>query len=138
MILHTAIIIIFTVLIAIHLYKCISKPTIIEGAEFDTTQYTDPNLDKDPVYLAQLNAANITYLKEQIDDVSKLRQEVSNLSQTVNTNASGIAAMNTQLSKITNSITGTDTTKSYTTNTDSIAEATANDSASTNTTTNSA
>jgi len=92
------------------LYKCISKPTIIEGAEFNSNQYTNPNLDKDPVYLAQLNAANIAYLKGRIDDVSKLRQEVNNLSQTVNTNASGIAEMNTHLSKISNSITGTNST----------------------------
>ena len=129
MILHTAIIIIFTVLIAIHLYKCISKPTIIEGAEFDTNQYTDPNLNKDPVYLAQLNAANIAYLKGRIDDVSKLRQEVNSLSQTVNTNASGIAEMNTHLSKISNSITGTNATSYQTTTTTTTGESDGSDMA---------
>ena len=103
MILHIIILIFFTLLIIIHL---LNLSPIIEGAEFDTSKYTDNNLGNDPLYLARLNAANITYLKGRIDDVSKLRQEVQDLSGSVHANAIGITEMNKHLSGISAGISG--------------------------------
>jgi len=103
MILHVAILFIFTSLIILHLYKSLLKPTLIEGATFnaaDDSKYTDPGLDKNPLYLAQLNASNITFLKGRIDDITKLREEVNDLSGTVHANAVGITQVNKHLGNL--------------------------------------
>ena len=39
----------------------------------NTIRYTDPGLNNDPLYLAKLNAANISYLKDQIDKLNGLK-----------------------------------------------------------------
>ena len=33
--------------------------------------YTDPGLGNDPVYLSKLNASNITFLKDKVDELVK-------------------------------------------------------------------
>jgi len=106
MILHNVIIILFVLLIVCHLYKVLKPVSIIEGV----ATYTDPNLDNDPTYLARINAANITYLKEQIDTIGSLRQQIVDISGVVHTNSDNITAfgqqMNNQLNTMKQQITG--------------------------------
>ena len=65
------------ILIGYSLYRRYTK--VIEGAtgSQDKPKYQDPNLNQDPLYLATINASNITFLKSQIDDITKLRQQMN-------------------------------------------------------------
>jgi len=98
MILHNVIIILFVLLIVCHLYKVLNPVSIIEGATSYTGTYTNPNLDNDPTYLARINAANITYLKEQIDSIGNLRQQIVDVSGVVHTNSDNIKEFGKQMS----------------------------------------
>ena len=72
--------------------------TVIEGATgSQTPQYKDPNLQSDPLYLATINASNITFLKSQIDDITKLRQQMNLLNEKVENNSTQLAAINQSL-----------------------------------------
>ena len=76
--------------------------TIIEGAtgSQDTTtqpEYKDPGLQNDPLYLATINASNITFLKSQIDGITQLRQQVDLLNEQVENNSTQLSALNTSL-----------------------------------------
>lgn len=70
--------------------------------------YTDPGLNKDPLYLATINAANISYLKEQVDALSELKQQVNMLKSQVENNTSGISAMGEQFALTAQQITSRD------------------------------
>ena len=66
---------------------------VIEG--LDT--YTDPSvLAKDPIYLATTNASNIAYLKDQIDGLVALKQQVNDLGTRVDNNEKGINSLTSQ------------------------------------------
>ena len=68
--------------------------------------YTDPGLNKDPLYLATVNAANISYLKEQVDGLSELKQQVNTLKSQVEMNTTGISALGEQFALTAQQITG--------------------------------
>ena len=70
--------------------------------------YTDPGLNKDPLYLATLNAANISYLKEQVDALSELKQQVNILKSQVEANTTGINGIGEQMSLTAQELTGRD------------------------------
>ena len=74
----------------------------------DKTVYTDPGLNKDPLYLATINAANISYLKEQVDGLSELKQQVNTLKSQVEMNTTGISALGEQFALTAQEITGRD------------------------------
>ena len=74
----------------------------------DKTVYTDPDLNKDPLYLATVNAANISYLKEQVDGLSELKQQVNTLKSQVEMNTTGISALGEQFALTAQEITGRD------------------------------
>jgi len=74
----------------------------------DKTVYTDPGLNKDPLYLATVNAANISYLKEQVDGLSELKQQVNTLKSQVEMNTTGISALGEQFALTAQQITGRD------------------------------
>lgn len=89
------------------------KPKIIEGASgstTSTTSYKDPGLSNDPIYLATLNAANISYLKEQIDDIIQMKSSYQKLSQQVDSNSTNIQALNQALASTKNDIPDSKTT----------------------------
>ena len=79
----------------------ISKPT----ANSSKT-YKDPGLNDNPLYLATLNAANISYLKEQVDELSGLKQEVNELKTQTDTNTTSITALGEQMSTYAQEVTG--------------------------------
>uniref|UniRef100_A0A6C0II37 Uncharacterized protein n=1 Tax=viral metagenome TaxID=1070528 RepID=A0A6C0II37_9ZZZZ len=70
--------------------------------------YTDPGLNDNPLYLATLNAANINYLKEQVDELNQLKQQVTALEPKVAQNTAGIAAMGDQFTQSAQQLTGRD------------------------------
>ena len=74
----------------------------------DPIQYTDPGLNNDPLYLAKLNAANISYLKEQLDKLSGLKEQVATLSSQNDNNSTAIRGIGDQLTASSQQLTGRD------------------------------
>ena len=70
--------------------------------------FQDPGLDKDPLYLAKTNAANITYLKDKVDDLIKLKQQIDDINSRVNYNETGIKNISNQLITSSQQLTGVD------------------------------
>jgi hypothetical protein len=74
----------------------------------DVGQYTDPGLGKDPVYLSTLNASNITFLKDKVDELVGLKQQLTDLSAKVEQNSSAITQLGSQISDNANQMLGRD------------------------------
>lgn len=71
----------------INFYKFKTK-TIKEPLENNNSKYSNYNgLEKDPLYLSIKNAANISYLKGQIDELYKMREEIRELNAQEKQNA---------------------------------------------------
>ena len=56
-------------------------------------KYQDPGLSKDPLYLAKVNASNITFLKSRIDSLAGLRNDFLDLKHAVDNNSAQIASL---------------------------------------------
>lgn len=80
------------VLLIIYIVWC--KNTIKEGA---TGEYQELNLNNDPLYIAKVNAANIAYLKDQLDTISDLKRQLNEMRQQVDSNSYAVASLNTDL-----------------------------------------
>ena len=70
--------------------------------------YTDPGLGNDPVYLSKLNASNITFLKDKVDELVGLKQQLTDLSAKVDQNTTTLSQLGTQLSDTANQAIGRD------------------------------
>lgn len=76
---------------------------LIEGATGSIEkEYIDPGLQQDPLYLSKINAANISYLKERIDELGNLRTKVAELDTTVQSNSAAIQGLNTAMQNVGN------------------------------------
>ena len=64
------------------------------------------DLDKDPTYLAKLNAANIKAMKDEVGEAKKLREDVTILTEPVKKNAKNIQAMGEELQAKSSELTG--------------------------------
>jgi hypothetical protein len=74
----------------------------------DDGQYTDPGLGNDPVYLSKLNASNITFLKDKVDELVGLKQQLTDLSAKVDQNSTALTQLSTQMSDNANQMLGRD------------------------------
>ena len=71
----------------INFYKFKTKTTK-EPLENNNSKYSNYNgLEKDPLYLSIKNSANISYLKGQIDELYKMREEIRELNAQEKQNA---------------------------------------------------
>ena len=112
MVLVTIILIFFLTLILLHFLQ----DDIIEGAtgnsdktdSVDTsgTTYTDPDLSKDPVYLATVNAANISYLYKQVANIPTMNQQIIDLSSNISDLSTGVDQVNSQMQETSSQLTG--------------------------------
>lgn len=72
--------------------KC--SNTVMEGA---TGEYEDPGLDEDPLYLAKTNAANIAYLKGQLDTITDMKTDLDAMNEQVESNSTAIQSLNSSI-----------------------------------------
>jgi len=101
--------ILLSLLLFYHFYNVIYRKLYPkEGMDVNTPSYQDPGLDKNPTYLAITNAANITFLKKQIDDLTGLKQTVNDLSSKVDNNSKAIIGLGESLKTTSQQITGRD------------------------------
>jgi hypothetical protein len=95
-------IIFFIILI---LYQIFLANNIIEGLENQYQPY-DINNPNNALILAQQNAGNISYLKEQLDNILGINQRVEDLSGNVTTLQTQIDGILTQQQEYATQITG--------------------------------
>ena len=120
MILVNVLIILLLTLIILQLPKLFNRlmiylrlrPRDVEGLENMPVKkaltYTDTGLEENPLYLATTNAANINYLKEQVDTLMDLKGQVKLLNDRVDANSEGIAAIGEQMALTAQELTGRD------------------------------
>lgn len=115
MILTKLFVILLTILLILEMIKYFKnkRNPLREGATTmaggaDNVQYTDPGLGKDPVYLSTLNASNITYLKDKVDELVGLKQQLTDLSAKVDQNSTALTQLSTQMSETANKAVGRD------------------------------
>lgn len=94
--------IILNIIINKHSNTFRNKNKIIENLDNNDTYKKPENLNNDPIYLSKVNAADITYLKKQIDTLSDLNTKMSELNRKVNTNTSAIQSLNKSLASTAN------------------------------------
>jgi hypothetical protein len=87
----------FTLLILFSLVRNITKPILIEGATGDRTG-TYQDYSDDPLILAKKNAANISVLKDKIDEISGISQQVKTNTSTIDTNSKTIHSLMASMS----------------------------------------
>ena len=119
MLIYNILIIIVICLISWQLYLEISKSYLIEGMDTDTSTATyqdygsSDNTGQDALILAQQNAGNITYLKQQLD---AMQEQLNELAQQQADYATMIVGGNTEPIPVTGAdYTSTSTTTSTTT-----------------------
>ena len=89
----------FSFLILVSLHDFIN-PSFKEGATGTC------ELDKDPTYLAKVNAANIKAMKDEIGESKKLKEDIKILSEIVEKNAKSIKAMGDEIKGSADELTG--------------------------------
>ena len=112
MFIYNILIFIFGFLLAYQLYLEFSKSYIIEGMDSNTTSYTSyDNQDSttNALILAQQNAGNIVFLKQQIDDLLPLKTQLADLTNEVNTMSSQLNDLAQQIAEYATTLAGTDT-----------------------------
>jgi hypothetical protein len=113
-------------LILRQLYQCFTKERIIEGAtgdnnSDDVSEYKDPDMSQDPLYLATLNAANISWLKGQFDTINDLSTKIDAMNKQVESNSSAVQSLSEATAAPANDIPDEQTTSDLAATGDTIA-----------------
>ena len=69
-------------------------------------QYNSYDQQKSCAFLGEKNAANIAYLKEQLDGFSKIQQQMAKLKEDVDKNSAALDEIGEELSKKSTELTG--------------------------------
>ena len=89
----------FSLLIIISILDSVN-PVMKEGATGSC------NLDKDPTYLAKVNAASIKAMKDDIGEVKKMKEDIEILTKLVGNNSTSIKKMGEALQEKSSELTG--------------------------------
>ena len=114
--LHLFIIVSLLLLILINIYNYF-KPKLREGIDETNSNLNDSNNstkyqnydeleNKDPTFLAIKNAANISYIKTQLDELKGIKQEIFDLSNNVYNNEKQIDQIQQAIQDQADSVTG--------------------------------
>ena len=77
----------------------------LENQENPNAKYEDYSKQEQTAYmLAQKNSANITFLKEEYDEIQKLKEKIENIQQDVNRNSQGLTSIIEQQQKYSQSV----------------------------------
>lgn len=83
----------FISLILFSFVRALTKPTLIEGATGSYQPYAE-----DPLILAKKNAANIEVLKQSIDEISGITQQVKTNTDAIDKNTKTINSLLSSMS----------------------------------------
>jgi len=102
---HTLIIIILSLLFFSHIFNYLK---FNEGLTNKTNTYQgyDDLENKDPLFLAIKNAANISYLKSQLDEINGLKQQIYDMSNNIIIHTTQIDQIQQSMLQTANDITG--------------------------------
>jgi archaellum component FlaC len=87
-----------------------SKPYLLEGLDNNVTytEYASNNASQDALILAQQNAGNIEFLKQQVDSLLELKTQVDTLTSDVATLSSQVNDLGTQIADFGTAIAGSE------------------------------
>ena len=89
----------FSLLIVLSFLKFVF-PNVKEGATGSC------DLEKDPTYLAKLNAAKLKAMEEEFGEAKKLKEDIEILTELVKKNANNIQAMGDEIQNKSSELTG--------------------------------
>jgi len=87
----------FILLISLSVFHNLTKPKLIEGATGRYQAYAE-----DPLILAKKNAANIEVLKQSIDEISGISQQVKINTGAIDKNTKTIKSLLSSMSPVSN------------------------------------
>jgi ABC-type transporter Mla subunit MlaD len=87
----------FILLILVSFVRALTKPKLIEGAVGTYQVYAE-----DPLILAKKNAANIEVLKQSIDEISGITQQVKTNTGAIDKNTKTIKSLLSSMSPVSN------------------------------------
>ena len=107
---YTILIIIVSFLLFYQFYIEYSKPYLLEGLDNNVTyqEYASNNTSQDALILAQQNAGNIEFLKQQIDSLLGLKTQVDTLSNQMDTMSSQLNDLGQQIADYGTAVAGSE------------------------------
>lgn len=107
---YSILIIIVLFLIISQIYMEYSKPYLLEGLDNNVTytEYASNNTSQDALILAQQNAGNIEFLKQQVDSLLGLQTQVNTLSNEMDTMSSQINDLGQQIADYGTAVAGSE------------------------------
>lgn len=96
------VILFFSLLILYSFIRVFTKPSIIEGATNKYQTYNNNNNNDNPLILANKNAANIEILKQKMDEISGISNQVKINKSDIDKNTKTIKSILSSMSRTSN------------------------------------